>query len=183
MTTTPPSQFNRMWSLLQTGPIALIWRFIDQGIRKWTGAPVWRLSRITPQVYVGGQHYQWAALEQEGIAAVVNLREVHYDDVQRGIGGTYHLHLPTRDNTPPSMADLARGADFIAEQIQLGHKVYIHCGVGVGRAPSLAAAYFIKHERLNAREAIRLIRRTRPFVHLTGRQLDQLVRFEQEVQA
>jgi atypical dual specificity phosphatase len=179
----PPSQFDRAMSLLQTGPRALVLRFVDQFRRKQTGAPVWDLSRITPQVYVGGQHYPkgWQAMLDEGISAVINMREAHLDDVPKGIGGEHHLHCVTRDNTPPTLEDLHSVADFTHEHVEAGLNFYIHCGVGVGRAPSAAAEYFIKHQNMNADEALAFIRKTRPFIHLTYRQQQQLHHFADDV--
>ncbi len=172
----PPNTLRRIISLLRTGPRPLVLRFYDQATRKRSGAPIWELSRITPQLYCGGQHYApgWQKMQDEGISAVLNMREAHYDDAAQGIGGERHLHLPTPDNTPVSLEDLDRAADFIAEEISSGGKVYVHCGVGVGRAPSATAAYLIKHGGLQADEAIRTIRKVRPFVHLTGKQGKQL---------
>jgi hypothetical protein len=179
----PPSPFARILSLLRTGPRALSLRFYDQIRRRMTGTPVWGLSRITPNLYIGGQHTSVKGFQQEGITAVVNMREIHHDDLKRGIGGTTHLHLATRDNTPPTMDDLEKGADFIDTEIKAGGKVYVHCAVGVGRAPSMAAAYLIKHEKMTAVDAIALIRLTRPFVHLTGKQMRQLIAYEESVRA
>jgi protein-tyrosine phosphatase len=178
----PPSQLNRILSLLRIGPKGVILRFVDQGIRKITGTPYWHLSRVTPQLYVGGQHTKWGGMAQEGITAVVNMREAKYDDVAIGVAGEAHLHLPTRDNTPPTLEDLQRGADFIAAQIQQGSKVYVHCGVGVGRAPTMAAAYLIKHEQLSPKHALQKIRTVRPFIHLTSKQRHCLNEFAQQVQ-
>lgn len=178
MTAQPPSHFARAVSLLQTGPRGLFYRFFDQLARKWTGAPYWGVTRITPQLYVGGQHYAkgWHLMQTEGIEAVVNLREAHYDDTEKGVCGAHHLHLPTRDNTPPTMEDLMAGARFIADQVAQGRKVYIHCGVGVGRAPTQAAAYLIT-TGMSAKEAVKTIKRVRPFIHMTPRQHAQLEAF------
>jgi protein-tyrosine phosphatase len=55
--------------------------------------------------------------------------------------------------------------------------VYIHCAGGVGRAPTLAAAYFIT-QGMTLDEALALIRRTRPFIHIMPAQMDQLRQFE-----
>lgn len=180
---TRPNQLRRAISLLRTGIIPMTLRFYDQATRKRTGVPLWRLSRITDQVYCGGQHYPpgWQAMRREGITAVLNMREAEYDDSVLGIGGERHLHLPTPDNTPVALEDLERAADFIAEEVKNGGKVYVHCGVGVGRAPSAVAAYFIKHKGLSAKEAIYTIRGVRPFVHLTGKQGKQLFLYEQRL--
>lgn len=175
----PPSPLHRIFSLLRVGPRGLVLRFVDQGGRLWTGRPMWRYSRITPHVYVGGQHRRrgWGAMTAEGIKAIVNMREAHLDDARSGIQGEHYLHLATRDNTPPTMDDLLRGAQFIAQQVAEGRKVYIHCGVGVGRAPTQAAAYLI-YTGLSTDEALALIRRARPFIHLTRSQRQQLQQFE-----
>lgn len=171
----PTNQLLRIVSLLQTGPFGLIKRLIDQIVRWVTGHPAWQYSEITPQIYVGGQHFPkgWQAMQDYGIEAVVNMREKHLDDAKKGIQSEHYLHLHTRDNTPPTLENLYRGAQFIQKQVEAGRKVYIHCGVGVGRAPSQAAAYFI-YSGLHPSEAIRKIKRVRPFVHLTYRQRRQL---------
>ena len=182
-TSKPPSPFLRIISLLRTGPIPIIFRFYDQCTRKRRGYPVWRLARVTAQVYVGGQQYPqgWDGMEAEGITAVVNMRESEHDDVAMGVGGERHLHLPTSDNTPITVSDLQRGIAFITEEINRGGKVYIHCGVGVGRAPSMGAAYLMS-QGMSVNEALDTIRAVRPFIHLTGRQYQHLHEFANSLQ-
>lgn len=175
----PPSAWNRFWSLLRVGPKGVFLRLYDQFMRKLSGTPVWQYSRITPNLYVGGQHVNVEGMDLEGITAIVNMREEHYSDEKRGIGGKRHLHLATRDNTPPSLEALDKGADFIHQEINTGGKVYIHCGVGIGRAPSMAAAYLIKYENMTTASAMALITKTRPFIHLTKKQYQQLQTFEE----
>jgi len=174
-----PSPLARAQSLLRTGPRALALRFIDQALRKLTGAPVWRLSELSPALFLGGQHGTrgYAAMQARGISAIVNLREAHHNDVARGIAGARHLHLPTIDNTAPRLADLQRGAAFIAAEIARGGKVYVHCGVGVGRAPTLVAAYLIRSGGESPAQALQRIKHIRPFVHLTPGQRQALEGF------
>lgn len=178
----PTNPFKRMISLLRVGPRGIALRFYEQFRRKRTGIPVWDLCRVRPFLYVGGQHYHkgWQAIEEEGIVAVLNLREEYHNDVELGIGGKTHLQLPTRDNTPLSMEFLHQAADFIAAQEAAGGKVYVHCGVGVGRAPSAAASYLIKYEKLSAKEAIKTIKDVRPFIHLTPEQMKALENFAEQ---
>ncbi len=181
----PPHPLARVLSLVRTGPLSIVLRFVDQAYRKTRGAPLWRLCAVTPQLAVGGQHYRggYAAMQAYGITAVVNLRESRFNDEQAGIGGDRHLHLATIDNTPPSREDLVRGVQFISDEIATGGKVYVHCGVGVGRAPTLAAAYLIS-TGLTPDDALRGIRAVRPFVHLTASQravLDEFARLWPEL--
>lgn len=179
----PTNPFARIISLLRVGPRGLFLRFYEQFTRKQRGYPVWSLGRVRPFLYVGGQHYPkgWTAFEEEGITGIVNMREAHHDDVAKGIGGKAHLHLATRDNTPVPFDYLHQVADFILEHKENDGKVYVHCGVGVGRAPSAAAAYFIKYENMTASEALDTIREKRPFIHLTVSQKNQLEKFELEI--
>ena len=121
-------------------------------------------------------------MREYGITAVVNLRESRFSDEKAGIGGDRYLHLATIDNTPPSREDLIRGVDFITDEIATGGKIYVHCGVGVGRAPTLAAAYLIS-TGLTPDDALRAISAVRPFVHLTVSQravLDEFARYWRE---
>jgi hypothetical protein len=180
----PTNPLRRMISLLRVGPRGIALRFYEQFRRKRTGVPVWRLAQVRPFLYLGGQHYKkgWKAFEAEGITAILNMRESHHDDVALGIGGASHLHLPTLDNTPLSTEFLHQAADFIASEKEAGGKVYVHCGVGVGRAPSAAASYLIKHEGLSAAEALAAIKKVRPFVHLTPEQWNALEDFEKGIE-
>ncbi len=181
MTTHKPTNpLKRIVSLAKTGPQAIVLRFVDQTYRKRTGAPHWKLSEITPQLYCGGQHYPagYQEMLNKGITGIVNMREAHISDEEKEIAGPNHLHLATRDNTPPQVDDLIKGAEFVRDQIEDGGKVYIHCGVGVGRAPTMTAAYMIT-TGLSPDEALRKIRKERPFIHLTGKQRGVLDEFEQ----
>jgi len=174
----PPHPISRVFSLLSAGPSAVALRWIDQISRRRTGVPVWELSAITPQLLVGGQHYPngYRAMLDYGITAIVNMRNEH-SDIEKGIGGERHLHLATVDNTPPLVEDLKIGVDFIGAEIDRGRKVYIHCSVGCGRAPTMGAAYLIA-TGLSPNEALKRIKKARPFVHITRKQRAVLDAFE-----
>ena len=180
---TPPNPLTRMISLIKTGPRALYLRFYDQIRRRITGAPDFSLTRIRPFLHVGGQHYKrgWHHMEAEGITGILNMREDWHDDVKMGVGGKRHLQLAVRDNTPVSIEYLHQAADFIKEHKDNNEQVYVHCGVGVGRAPSAAAAYFIKYENMTPNEALATMRQIRPFIHPTGKQRYALEQFEADV--
>jgi len=171
-------------------PIRLLWgRLTQQGIgptfwwaadhlaRIVTGAPLRRVSEIQPGLHVGGQHRRrgWRRMETRGITAVVNMR-VEYDDEKAGVASAHYLYLPTPDDHAPSLEHLRQGAAFVAEEIGRGGSVYVHCGSGVGRAATMAAAYLVS-TGLRPEEAWATIRRVRPFVRPTAVQLEQLERF------
>ena len=149
----------------------------DKILRRLLGFSPPHISQIQRHLFVGGQQrpHGLARMRALGIFAVVNMRE-EADDAERGIALDHYLWLPTTDDTPPTMADFARGADFITEQIEAGRGVYIHCAAGVGRAPSMAAAYLIR-TGMTPDAAWKTIRQRRPFIRPTPPQIDALAAF------
>ncbi len=165
-----PSQLRRAASHLATGPRAIALRWYDVFHRRSRGSPVWQLSAITPQLYVGGQHYKqgYQRMLDFGITAIVNMRREHCDR-EKGIACERYLQLATVDNTPPRVEDLLRGVDFIDAEIARGGKVYVHCAVGCGRAPTMAAAWLISSGE-SPTQALGRIRQVRPFINPTRQQ-------------
>ncbi|MBI5960592.1 MAG: dual specificity protein phosphatase family protein, partial [Chloroflexi bacterium] len=108
----------------------------------------------------------------------VNLR-TEFDDAAHGLSLAQYCHLPTVDDGAPTFDHLEKGVDFIRQVVDSGGKVYIHCAGGVGRAPTMAAAYFISRG-LSLDEALKLIRKTRPFINIMPPQMDQLKQFEEK---
>jgi predicted protein tyrosine phosphatase len=174
--------------------LAILWdRLTGQGIRVtalWaadhlvrivTGAPMQSVSQITPRLHVGGQyrHRGWERLTSRGVAAVVNMR-VEFDDAATGIAPQRHLYLPTVDDAPPSLEDLHAGVDFIAQEIGNGRGVYVHCGSGVGRAPTLAAAYLVS-TGLTPDQAWARIRAVRPFIRPQPQQVARVGQFAEDL--
>lgn len=149
-----------------------------RGIPKLTGVPLLRYSAITPEIFVGpqyGKRGKWR-LERADIRASVNLR-TEFDDAAHGLALDHYCHLPTVDDDPPSLDHLQRGVDFIEQMVEQGQKVYIHCAGGVGRAPTLAAAYFVR-QGMTLNEALALIKQTRPFINIVPAQLELLREWE-----
>jgi dual specificity MAP kinase phosphatase len=163
--------------LREQGLRTTAWWAADHAVRIVSGAPIERVSRIGPQLHVGGQYRRrgWPRLAARGITAVVNLR-IEFDDAAAGIAPPRYLYLPTVDDTPPSVQDLERGAGFIAEEMARGGQVYVHCGSGIGRAATMAAAYLVT-TGLTADDAWTAIRRARPFIRPTPPQREALRRF------
>lgn len=139
--------------------------------------PVRAQCQITPQLFVGAQFHRrgWHILERWGITGVVNMRS-EYDDRGLGVSIPAYLHLSTRDDDAPTLEALQKGVDFIHSEVEKGGKVYIHCGAGVGRAPTMAAAYLVS-TGMAPQEAWGTIQRHRIFIRPTRAQREQLERF------
>jgi protein-tyrosine phosphatase len=114
-------------------------------------------------------------MAQQGLTASVSLRR-SVDDAARGVALERHLWLPTTDDTPPSLTQLAEATEFICNARREGRAVYVHCASGVGRAPTAAAAYLVSLG-MTPPDAWRLIRRARPFVRPKPAQSEQVEQF------
>jgi hypothetical protein len=149
----------------------------DHAVRIVIGAPIQRVSQITPQLHVGGQYRRrgWPKLVERGITAVVDMR-TEFDDNDASIAPPRYLYLPTVDDTPPTLEQLREGVAFITEEVARGGGVYVHCGSGVGRAPTMAAAYLVS-TGLTPDQAWARIRQVRPFIRLKPEQIAQIERF------
>lgn len=157
---------------------AILW-MIDHVAHLALGAPVRELSEITPNVHVGGQHHAHGLnrLYQRGITAVINLRD-EFDDNHAGIAPEAYLYLPTVDDSAPTIDDLRTGVAFIHEQIAEGGVVYVHCAAGIGRSPTMVAAYLVS-TGMSPEEAWIRIREGRPFIHPTMSQRKRIRQFAQ----
>jgi hypothetical protein len=143
-----------------------------------TGIPTLRrFSEVVPGLYIGSQHGRAGLrrLVRQGFRHGVNLR-AEFDDHAHGLALESYCYLPTIDGTPPTLEQLAEGVAFIADALGKSGKVYIHCLSGIGRAPTLAAAYLIAQGH-PPDQAIERIRRVRPFVDLEPTQVARLREF------
>jgi protein-tyrosine phosphatase len=102
---------------------------------------------ITEQIATGGAAISpdnWNEFaEKMGITAVVNLR-AEYQDVFAAPLPVAYLWLPVEDHQDPTPEQMLTGVQFIHAAVQAGQRVLIHCKMGIGRSPTLAAAYLIR---------------------------------------
>jgi len=135
-------------------------------------------SRITDQVYIGtnfccGTHFDPELLKQ-GVTYDLSLEEERVDSPT---GGAAYLWLPVKDMHAPTEQQFSMGIAFIGAAVKAGRKVYVHCKNGHGRAPTMVAGYFIVNG-MTTDEALELIKRKRPEIHLQQEQLNALRQFE-----
>jgi protein-tyrosine phosphatase len=101
---------------------------------------------ITDQVAVSGAAISsdtWHELvERLGVTVVVNLRSEYQDTFAPPLPVAY-LWVPVEDHTDPTLEQLHLGARFIDAAVRAGHRVLVHCKMGIGRSPTMAAAYLI----------------------------------------
>jgi len=109
----------------------------------------WKLNLdwVAPGLAVGGRFPIEAAeylAVRLGIRHVVDLRAGECDDAQLlREHGISLLHLPTEDLCAISEPMLEEGVRWVKQQLERGHKVYVHCEAGVGRSAMLALCVLV----------------------------------------
>ncbi len=111
-------------------------------------------------------------LSRLGIGAIVCLATEHELSIFWGSEGLYEsavlaegmeiLFMPVEKGLAPDPRDMLAACRWIDGRARSGKPVAIHCFAGVGRSGTLAAAYLVYSNGLNAQAAIDRVRRLRP---------------------
>jgi protein-tyrosine phosphatase len=159
--------------------VIYIQQITDNFYRIIAGRPMLKRSQITANLFLGSQYnlVGLRKLKALGVTAIINMR-MHSIYSEAQYEGFHYLHLPTEDNTPPSMEVLIKGADFADKEVKSGGKVYIHCRQGLGRGPTMTIAYLLK-TGLTYDDAFALIKKVRTFINPRPSQITRLKELEQ----
>ena len=97
----------------------------------------------------------YRSLAAHGVTTVVDLRaedDLHVDNAMLSELGIRRVHIPIRDGQTPSAEEMNR---FLSAATASPGNVFVHCGAGVGRTGTMAAAYLVATGQADAREALR----------------------------
>lgn len=131
-------------------------------------------NHIIDGIYIGTNvccqaHFD-ERLVKEGITADISLEEEKLD---APFGVEFFLWLPVKDLTAPTPDQFELGVSVLEKLVALKKKVYVHCRLGHGRAPTLVAAYLIKQGK-SVEEAEASLRARRSGIHLEPAQRQAL---------
>ena len=84
------------------------------------------------------------------------------------------LWLPVVDNHAPNLGQLAAGCCFLDAAREQGRTIFVYCGAGMGRAPTLYLAWRARRAGETLDEEIARLRAARPVLRLTAGQLAAL---------
>ena len=101
-------------------------------------------------------------LRMNGIDAVLALTESPAPSTWLENSGLEYRHVPVKNHTAPSLAQLDESVDFIEDNIQNGKKTLVHCAAGKGRTGTIIAAYLCRKNSVSAEDAMRSVREKRP---------------------
>lgn len=138
-------------------------------------------NHIVDGIYIGTNqccqmHFDDLLKNKEGITADISLEQ---DKLDAPFGVDFYTWLPTADHTPSNPDQLALGALVLEQLVAMGHKVYVHCKNGHGRAPTLVAAY-LALKGYTVKEALDLIKKMRPVMHMQDKQIKALDEFKKK---
>lgn len=91
--------------------------------------------------------------------------------------GIESLHFPIIDMGAPELSTAREHCARVAERVDRGHVVAVHCLAGLGRTGTMLAAQLV-HGGASAREAIEHVRRINPRCIQSEGQVEFLARFE-----
>lgn len=142
--------------------------------QRWDRAPADtpRIDRVDDWLYVGPSvppaHYR--KLQSAGITHIVDLREEASNDggSLEALGPEWGRRLPGTEDEPPTMGELIELAGWLMPR-RATERVYLHCGTGLKRAPTMAAGLLIFAGK-NLDEALRQVQAARPDMRITPAQ-------------
>jgi len=91
------------------------------------------------------------------------------------------LWLPVPDRHPPSPDQLRAGCAFLDAARARGSGVFIYCGSGMGRAPTMYLAWYARVQRLDVAAAVNAVQQVRRIAGPTPSQREALERWVTDV--
>lgn len=105
-------------------------------------------------------------LAELGVRGVINMcREYRGPVREYQRFGIEQLRLPTVDFTPPSLADIQRGVDFLNQMTTHGKTVYVHCKAGRARSATIVLCWLVHSGRMSPEQAQAHLLQVRPHVN------------------
>lgn len=79
-------------------------------------------------------------------------------------------HIQAVDFLPLNADQLEEGIEYLANALEQGKTVYVHCKAGRGRSASVVIGFLMQYQNLSFTEAFALVKEQRPQIHLNNQQ-------------
>ena len=118
--------------------------------------PVDNFAEVDERLWRGAAPTEasYEALAANGVTTVVDLRAedgVETSDDLRARLGITRVHLPLRDGQAPTAEQVQQFLEVVS---QSRGRAFVHCGAGVGRTGTMAAAYLVATGQATGRWAV-----------------------------
>lgn len=161
----------RFWGYVFGGPYMIFMTMLRWVLFRVLDEP--HFDEVHPGLYVG--RIGNASKLPKDTAVVVDLTAEFIVPADVREGYRYHC-LPTLDGTAPEPEAMAKLVDTLANEEA---PIYVHCAAGHGRSATVAAALLLRREVCaTVEEAVTLMQKSRPRVHLGSGQRAVARRFE-----
>jgi len=87
-----------------------------------------------------------------------------------------YLNVPVLDRKTPNYFQIKEAITWIDYNISKNKKIFIHCNLGRGRAPTIVCLYLIS-KGMPANNAISMVKKNRRYTYFNKRQLNFIQEF------
>jgi protein-tyrosine phosphatase len=112
-------------------------------------------------LFVSGNIEDWSAIRRLRIGVVVDMDGDVDAGLPQGSDEIFYIYHPIRDEDLPNLAKIEALARLVADLVAAGHRVLVHCRLGLNRSV-LVVATALTYMGLSGREALADLRRRRP---------------------
>ena len=113
------------------------------------------------RLFVSSLIDDWSAIEAHDISVIVDLESSIDAGVPSGDGTRLYLYYPFEDDEVPDPTMVGPLSSFLAALYRSGHRVLVHCCMGLNRSPLVAGA--VLHQLgWNGADAVERLRQRRP---------------------
>jgi protein-tyrosine phosphatase len=113
------------------------------------------------RLFVSAMIDDWSRIDAHEITVVVDLEGALDAGIPAGDGSRMYLYYPFEDNAVPDPSMVGPLTAFLAQLYRGGHRVLVHCRMGLNRSP-LVAGVVLHHLGWSGRDAIERLRERRP---------------------
>ena len=118
--------------------------------------PIKNFAQVDDKLWRGAAPTKagYESLALHGVTTIIDLRaedDIVVDEAWLRTLGITRVHVPMRDGQSPTEAQVARFLDTVQSS---DGRAFVHCGAGVGRTGTMAAAYLVKTGQATGSEAM-----------------------------
>lgn len=133
-------------------------------------------SYINKNMAVGG-HCSIKSLVKNNFECILDMRqESQDDDNEIKKYSINYLSVPVKDRINPNPSQVKEVIKWIDENMSKNKKIFIHCKLGRGRAPTIACLYLIS-KGMTPNNAILFVKKNRRYTYFNKKQINFIQNF------